>query len=183
MDMSVSLPSDKVSLLERQPVTCHQDMSYLGKTTYFVNGYAQLCQLCFVIQSDMLNVYHSPAHIHSFFSPFSSNIKSALETVAVEASPFAISSTQCGYYYRWYTQLLGFHFQGSGFPYPVVKPGLVRFYAQGSYFLARTPGCHIILHNMVFWSPGKVVAIHLDTSTFKAYICNEGGTASISFPD
>ena len=34
-------------------------MSFLGKTNFFANGHSQLWQLCHVIQSDMLTVYHS----------------------------------------------------------------------------------------------------------------------------
>ena len=34
-------------------------MSFLGKTNFCANSHAQLCQLCHVIQSDMLNIYHS----------------------------------------------------------------------------------------------------------------------------
>ena len=36
----------------------------------------------------------------------------------------------------------------------------------------------IILHRMAFCLSGKVVALHLDNSTAKAYICNQGGTVS-----
>ena len=31
---------------------------------------------------------------------------------------------------------------------------------------------------MAFWLSGKVVALHLNNSTAKAYICNQGSTAS-----
>ena len=59
--MSESLPSDKLleikqlphCLLQRQPVTFHQVMSFWSKTTFCANGHAQLCQLC---HSDVLNV-------------------------------------------------------------------------------------------------------------------------------
>ena len=36
----------------------------------------------------------------------------------------------------------------------------------------------MILHRMVFCLSGKVVALHLDNSTAKAYLCNQGGTVS-----
>ena len=70
MKISLSLPSDKLleiqqlahSLLQRQPVAVHQAMSFLGKAIFCANGLAQLCQLCSVIQSSMLNVYHSSVH-------------------------------------------------------------------------------------------------------------------------
>ena len=36
----------------------------------------------------------------------------------------------------------------------------------------------LMLHRMVFTLPGKVVALHLDNSTAKAYLCNQCGTVS-----
>ena len=74
--MSVSLPSDKLleiqqlvhSFLKKQPITVHQVISFLCKTTFHSSGYVQLCQLCCVIQSDMLHVYHSPAHLYVLFT-------------------------------------------------------------------------------------------------------------------
>ena len=100
--MSVSFLSDKLlqiqqlahPLLQMQPVTVHQVISSLGKTTFCANGHAQLCQLCHVIQSDMLDVCHSSAHLFCSFH-FPSSTKSALETVSVatESSSHVISSS------------------------------------------------------------------------------------------
>ena len=39
----------------------------MGKATFCANGHAQLCQLCHVKQSDVLNVYHSQAHLFLSF--------------------------------------------------------------------------------------------------------------------
>ena len=36
----------------------------------------------------------------------------------------------------------------------------------------------MMLHTMTFCLSGKVVALHLDNSTAKAYLCNQGGTVS-----
>ena len=36
----------------------------------------------------------------------------------------------------------------------------------------------MMLHRMAFHLSGKVVALHLDNSTAKAYLCNQGGTVS-----
>ena len=36
----------------------------------------------------------------------------------------------------------------------------------------------MILHMMAFHLSGKVVALNLDNSTAKAYLCNQGGTVS-----
>ena len=35
-----------------------------------------------------------------------------------------------------------------------------------------------MLHRMAFHLSGKVVVLHLDNSTAKAYLCNQGGTVS-----
>ena len=35
-----------------------------------------------------------------------------------------------------------------------------------------------MLHRMAFYLSGKVVALHMDNSTAKAYLCNQGGTVS-----
>ena len=72
--MSVSLPSNKCieiqqlahALLLSQPILC-------------AHGHAQLCQLCHVIQSDMLSLYQSPTHLFISFSPFSFIAASASE--------------------------------------------------------------------------------------------------------
>ena len=37
----------------------------------------------------------------------------------------------------------------------------------------------LVLHKMAFWLSGKVVALHLDNITAKAYLCNQGGPASL----
>ena len=76
VDMSISLPSDKLLeiqhlspfLLLRHPVIACQIMSFLGKTTFCANRHVQLCQLCYVIQINMLNGKYSSAHL-LFFSP------------------------------------------------------------------------------------------------------------------
>ena len=77
--MSVSLPLDKLAeiqqlafaLLQTPHVTVHKVMSFLGKANFCINGHSQLRDLCHVIQSDMLSVYHSPTQLFSsvhFFS-------------------------------------------------------------------------------------------------------------------
>ena len=82
VNMSVSLLSNKVldiqqlaySFLQTQPITVCQCTSFLGKAKISASGHAQLCQLFCFIQSDMLNVYHSLAHlICSFYPSFSSS--------------------------------------------------------------------------------------------------------------
>ena len=71
--MSVSLPPDKIadiqqltlSLLQTQPITVHQVMSFLAKANFCANGHSQLQRLCYFIQSDKLTVHHSPIHLFS----------------------------------------------------------------------------------------------------------------------
>ena len=78
MDISVSVPSDELleihllahSLLQRQPVTVHNVMSFLGKMTFCVDRHTQIHKFCHVIQSDVLNVYHSPANLFVSFHLF-----------------------------------------------------------------------------------------------------------------
>ena len=69
--MSVSSPPDKLadiqqlalSLLQSQHVTFCKVMSFLGKTKVCTSGHSLKWDLCHVIQSDMLHVYYSPAHL------------------------------------------------------------------------------------------------------------------------
>ena len=37
----------------------------------------------------------------------------------------------------------------------------------------------LMLHKMIFWLSGEVVTLHLDNGTAKAYLCNQGGIASL----
>ena len=66
--MSVSLHPDKLAdiqqfaltLLQTQPVTICQVMSFLGKANFSANGHSQLQQLCHAIQSYMLTIILQP---------------------------------------------------------------------------------------------------------------------------
>ena len=82
------------------------------------------------IQSDILNIYHSPTH---FFSPLHSSTESALEivTVAAESSAFMISSSLCIYCCRYYALSLGPLFSVVWVSY-ILQWNLVWFYAHGS---------------------------------------------------
>ena len=98
----LSLLSDKFiqiqqlahALLQRQPVTVHQLMSFFGNTTFCANRHAQLHWLYHVIHSDMLNVYQSPTHLFISFD-LSSHPVSAPEanSVATVSCSCAISSS------------------------------------------------------------------------------------------
>ena len=73
--MPVSLPSDKLveiqqltlSLLQRQPVTVHQVISFLVRPPFVPKDMHNLCQLYCVIEIDMLSVYHFIAHLFCSF--------------------------------------------------------------------------------------------------------------------
>ena len=101
--MSVSLPPDKVAdiqqlalpLLQNEHVTVCWVMSFLVKAIFCTNGHSQLWQLCQVIQSDILAIYHSPAYL---FSPvhFSHSCLMSMGMAiskAIEPSSCAISTS------------------------------------------------------------------------------------------
>ena len=96
VDVSVSKPSDKVleieqlghSLLQIQPVS-PSGLVFLGETNFCTNRYSQLCQLCGVILSDILNVYHSLAPLFCLSSSVSTSENASVATVS---SSLVISS-------------------------------------------------------------------------------------------
>ena len=68
-----------------------------------------------------------------------------------------------------------FIFRGSGLPLSVSgawSGSLSRVHIA----LQELQAVAIMLHRMAFCLSGKVVALHLDNSTAKAYLCNQGGT-------
>ena len=70
-----------------------------------------------------------------------------------------------------------FYFQGSGVPLLVSGSWSGSMY-RAHITLQELQAMALILHRMAFHLPGKVVALHLDNSTAKAYLCNQGGTSS-----
>ena len=139
----------------------------------------QLQHLCHVIQSDMLSVYHSPTQLFSHVH-FSLSSLHQLEWLAkLQQSPvplhfplpdvvIATDATPT----HW-----AFYFQGSGLPLSVsdVWSGSL---ARAHIALQELQAVAIMLHRMAFCLSGKVVALHLDNRTVKAYLCNQGGTVS-----
>ena len=101
-------------------------MSFLGKVTFCASGHA-LYQLCHVIESDMLNVYHFPTHLflsYLSFSPCSASVLDAFSFVT-DASSHRISSSLCDYSYQCYTTpLMPFIFRVLWFPSLVMTLGL-----------------------------------------------------------
>ena len=70
-----------------------------------------------------------------------------------------------------------FYFQGSGLPLSVSGPWAGSM-CRAHIALQELQAIAMMLHRMAFSLSGKVVALHLDNSTAKAYLCNQGGTVS-----
>ena len=86
---------------------------FWARPVFCVSGHSQLWQWGFVIQSDMLSVYHSPAQLFCSFQFWYSALcqLQRLSVVAVSSS-LAVSSSWCGYCYGCYTHSLGLLFSG-----------------------------------------------------------------------
>ena len=70
-----------------------------------------------------------------------------------------------------------FYFQGSGLPLSIsgARSGSL---SRAHIALQELQAVAIMLIRIAFCLSGKVVALHLDNSTAKAYLCNQGGTVS-----
>ena len=185
--MPVSLLPDKLadiqqlafSLLWTPHVTVHKVMCFLGKANFCTNGHSQLHCLCHVIQSEMLSVYHSPTQLFSHVQ-FSLSSLCQLEQLAqLQQSPvplqfplpdvvIATEATPT----HW-----AFYFQGPGLPLSV-SDSWSGSLCWAHIALQELQAVAIMLCRMACCLSGKVVALHLDNSTAKAYLCNQGGTVS-----
>ena len=154
-------------------------MSFLGKANFCTNGHSQLRRLCRVIQSDMLSVYHSPTQLFLDVHFSLSSLHQLEQLSNLQQSPvplhfplpdvvIATDATPT----HW-----AFYFHGSGLPLSV--SGAWSGSLSGAHIaLQELQAVAIMLHRMAFCHSGKVVALHLDNSTAKAYLCNQGGTVS-----
>ena len=70
-----------------------------------------------------------------------------------------------------------FYFQGSGSPLSV-SGAWSGSLARAHIALQELQAVAVMLHRMAFHLSGRVVALHLDNSTGKVYLCNQGGTVS-----
>ena len=70
-----------------------------------------------------------------------------------------------------------FYFQGSGLPLSV-SGSWSSAMCTAHIALQELQVIAMMLCRMTFCLSGKVVALHLDNSTVKAYLCNQGGTVS-----
>ena len=108
------------SLLWTQPILVCQVISFLGKANFCANRHAQLCQLCCILESNLLNVCLSL--IHFSFLYFFSNSASTLEIVSVvtESDCLGKEYSRCGYCYGCYALSLGhFILRVLGYVYPL----------------------------------------------------------------
>ena len=181
--MLVSLPPDRLADIQQLAVslllTPHVTNSFLGKANFCTNGHSQLHRLCHVIQSDMLSVYHSPTQLFSHVH-FSLSSLCQLEQLAkLQQSPvplqfplhdvvIAADATPT----HW-----AFYFQGSGLPL-LVSGAWSGSLCRAHIALQQLQAVAVMLHRMAFCLSGKVVALHLDNSTTKVYLCNQCGTVS-----
>ena len=127
----------------------------------------------------MLSVYHSLAQLFSCVN-FSLSSLHQLEWLAqLQQSPvplqfplpdvvIAPGATPT----HW-----AFYFQGSGLPLSI-SGSWSGFLCRAHIALRELQAVAIMLCRMAFCLSGKVVALHLDNSTAKAYLCNQGGTVS-----
>ena len=154
-------------------------MSFLGKTNFCTNGHSQLHHLCCVIQSDMPSVYLSPTQLFSCVHFSLSSLHQLEQLAKLQQSPvplqfplpdvvIAIDATPT---------LWAFYFQGSGLPLSV-SGAWSGSLSRAHIALQELYAVAVMLYRMAFCLSGKVVALHLDNSTAKAYLCNQGGTVS-----
>ena len=175
------LPPDRLAdiqqlalpLWQSQHVTVCRVMSFLGKANFCTNGHSKLWCLCHVIQSDMLHVYHSPTHLFSQVH-FSLSSLCQLEHLSqLQQSPVPLqyplpdmviathaTPTHCTFY-----------FQGPGLPLLVSGPWSGSM-CRAHIALQELQAVAMVLCRMAFHLSGKVVALHLDSSTAKVYLCN-----------
>ena len=185
--MLVSLPPDKLadiqqlalSLLHTPHVTVCKVMSFLGKANFCTNGHSQLQCLCRVIQSDMLSVYHSPTQLFAHFHFSLSSLHQLEQLSNLQQSPvpldfplpdvvIATDATST----HW-----AFYFQGYGLPLSV-SDAWSGSLSRAHIALQELQAVAIMLFRMAFCLSGKVVALHLDNSTAKVCLSNQGGTVS-----
>ena len=177
--MSVSLPPDKLadiqqlalSLLQTQPVTVCRVMSFLDKANFCANSHFQLWRFCHVIQSDMLTVYYSPAHlfssVHFSFSALCqleqlSHLQQSPVPLQFQLPDVVIATDATPTHWAFYSQGSGLPLSVSGYWYCSM--------CRAHIALQELQAVAMMLHRMAFQLSGKVVALHLDNSTAKASV-------------
>ena len=130
-------------------------------------------------QSDMLSVYHSPTQLFSYVHFSFSSLHQLEQLAKLQQSPvplhfplpdvvIATDATPT----HW-----AFYFQGSGLPLSV-SGAWSGSLARAHIALQELQAVTVMLCRMAFCLSGMVVALHLDNSTAKVYLCNQVGTVS-----
>ena len=129
--------------------------------------------------SACLSVYHSPTQLFSHVHFSLSSLHQLEQLANLQQSPIplqfplpdvviATDATPT----HW-----AFYFQGSGLPLSV-SGAWSGSLCRADIALQELYAVAVMLCRMAFCLSGKVVALHLDNSTAKAYLCNQGGTVS-----
>ena len=139
------------------------------------------CGHCVVSFSDMLHVYHSPTHFisHVHFSLFSLYQLEWLSQFQQNPVPLQFPLPDVVIATDAIPTHWGFYFQGSGIHLSVSGPWSGSM-CRAHIALQEFQAIAMMLHRMAFCLSGKVVALHLDNITAKAYLYNQGGTVSPS---
>ena len=138
------------------PITIHQIMSFLGKTTFCAKWHEQLLSkttfcakwheqlhlLCHVIQSEILNVYYSSPHLFCSFHLSLPALHQLWRLSQLQKIPVLlwfflphVDITTDAMLSHW-----AFYFHGSGVPLSCCHTWPVSF-RQVAYCLTRTLGC------------------------------------------
>ena len=127
----------------------------------------------------MLTVYHFPVHLFSSFPFFFSSLhqleqlsyfQQTLVPLQFPLPDVVIATDAIPTHWASY-------FQGSGLPLSI-SGSWSGSMCRAHIALLELQAVAMMLHRMVFPLSGKVVVLHLDNSTAKAYLCNPGGTVS-----
>ena len=127
----------------------------------------------------MLHVNHSPTHLFSQVHFSLSSLHYLEQLSQLQQSPVPLQFPFPDVVIATDAMLThwDFYFQGSGLPLSVSGPwsgSMCRVHIA----LQELQAIAMMLCRMAFHLSGKVVALHLDNRTAKAYLCNQCGTVS-----
>ena len=185
--MSISLPPDKLaeiqqlalSFLQTPHLTVQRVMSFLGKTVFvpvaipncgtYVVSFRVTCYVFIILPPNyfrmfifsLSSLYQLEWLAHFQQSPVLLQFLLPDVVIATDATPT-----------HW-----AFYFQGSGLPL-LVSGSWLDSLCRAHLALQELQAVAMMLCRMAFDLSGKVVALHLDNSTAKAYLCNQCGTVS-----
>ena len=135
--------------------------------------------LCWVIQSDILPVYHSPNHLFSHIHFYLSSLHQLELLSHLQESPLPLQFLLPDVVIA--TDVMpthwAFYFQASGLSLSV-SGSWSGSMCRAHIALQELQTVTMMLCRMAFHLSGKVVILHLDNSTAKAYLYNQGGTVS-----